>query len=199
MADFDTGDVVRIAAYMRFKATDDIVNTWTFQITAAGGFTYAAGYSKWQTYMDLLYAAITAPLSNSVLPNYLTVENLTQGTVGGSFAWGSFTGGASGGDPTAAQVACLGFGRTLVPRVQIRKYVGVFTETDMTNGLWLSTVTTPVSNMLGIHIVGTVIGGGTTVQGCAYNAPLTRVTFANSPHASATPVIQRRRREGRGS
>ena len=199
MADFDTNDVFRVGAVLQFKGAHDIVNTWTAQITTAGGVSYSVMYNNAATYMDNLYAAIAAPLSNQVLPNYLTLENLTQGTVGGSFAWGSFAGGANGGDPTPAQVCCLGYGRTLVPRVQIRKYLGVFTELDVTAGLWTTAVTTPCDTMMGLHISSMTLLGGMQVQGCAYNPALARVTFAQSPAASTAPVIQRRRREGRGS
>lgn len=199
MADFEVNDVFRVGAVMQFKATYDIVNTWTAQLTAGGGISYGTMYPLVQAYMDTLYAALTAVLSTQMLPNYLTLENLTQGTTGGSFAWGAWAGGTQAAEPTASQVCCLGYGRTLVPRVQIRKYLGVFTEVWMSSGRWPSQITTPVSNMMGIHILPALIGGGVTVQGCAYNPLLARVTFAQSANASQVPVIQRRRREGRGS
>lgn len=199
MADFDALDVFQVGAVMTFKGSHSIANVWTARITTGGGVTYAAMYGYAATYMDLLYANIASQLTSDMAPDYLTLKNITQSTVGGAFAWGTFAGGAHAGDPTAAQVAVLAYARTRVPRVQIRKYLGVFTEAHMTDGLWLSTALTPASDMMGDFIVAQSIGGGLQATGCAYNAALARVTFGHSPHVSTVPVIQRRRREGRGS
>lgn len=199
MADFDTNDIIRIGAVMEFKTAHAIANVWTAKITSGGGVDYAAMYAKAADYMDILYAHIAAELSDEVLPDYLTLANITQSTVGGAFAWDTFAGGTNVNDPTAAQVAVMAYARTAVPRVQIRKYLGVFTIAHMSNGLWTTAVRTACDDMMGDFITSNDIGGGTLVTGVAYNAALARVTEGRSPHTSQAPVIQRRRREGRGA
>lgn len=199
MADFDSLDVFKVGAVMKFKGVHDVVNVWTAQLTTGGGVDYAAMYGYVADYMDILYPNITSVLSNEMDVDYLTLSNLTQDTVGGAFAWGTFAGGTHVGQPVAAQLAVLAYARTRVPRVQIRKYLGVFTEDNLTNGLWVSAVTTPCSDMMADFITAQAIGGGLEATGCAYNAVGPRVTFGQSPHISIAPVVQRRRREGRGS
>lgn len=199
MAEVDPGDVLRVAAVLEFKGAEDIVNVFHLKHTGAGSFTFAEILTPLADYFDDLYAEITSVLSDEILPNYLSLANITQSTVLGAFAWGSFAGGTDTGDPTASQLCCLAYARTVLSRVQIRKYLGVFTESQMTNGLWLTGVSSACNDFMAYHITAQQPTTGLTLKGCAYNAGLARATFGISPHASTAPVVQRRRREGRGS
>lgn len=199
MADFDNGDIIRIGAVLEFKGAHAIANVWTAEIISGGSLSYAVMYTKAADYMDILYAHIASILSDDVLPDYLTLANLTQGTVGGAFAWDTFAGGTNANDPTAAQLACLAYARTRVARVQIRKYLGVMTDNNMTNGLWGSAVTSPCQIMMADFITDNDVGGGTVLRGVAYRPLDQRVTYGQSAHSSVEPVVQRRRREGRGA
>ena len=199
MADFENFDIVRLGAVCKFDNACDIVNTWHVIIAAGGGLAFAQASVDFQEYLDALYDYIDGVQSNKVVDVHISVANVTQDTVWGAIAWDTYTGGSSTDPATSPQVACLGFARTSKSRVQFRKYLGVFPETHITDGEWASTVTTPVSDMMGYHIVGHTMGEGLVLQGCVYNYEAGTYTTSLSPDVSATSVIQRRRRRGRGS
>jgi len=199
MADFNVGDVVRLGVVLKYDLLYDIVNTWHFQITAGPGWTASAAYTSIQAYVDALYTYLTTYMSNRVTADHIQVKNMTQDTIWGAIAFGSWTGGSGAGDPTALQVALLGYGRTQISRVQIRKYLGVFTESDMTLGLWSGSLRGAADNMMSYHVNQQTLTGTMSVKGCAYNPTIPRVTFATSVNTSGAPVVQRRRRVGRGS
>lgn len=124
---------------------------------------------------------------------------MTQNTVWGNIAWDAYAGGTLAEQSTSLQVALLGFGRTAISRVQLRKYFGVFTERDMTSGAWLANVRGACDDLMVDHVQEQVMAGGLALQGCAYRLSDGRVTLATSVSTSEQPVIQRRRRRGRGS
>ena len=199
MAEINPGDILRLAAVMQYQTSDDIVNVYHLQNLGTVGVTFAFAAPLLGNYMDSIMAFMTTQLSNALLPVNLSLSNVTQGTVFGSFAWGVWAGGTGSGDALPGALACLAFARTSLPRVQIRKYYGPWTESGITGGQWLSTVTTPAQQAMAYHITSQFLGTNLTVQGVAYNATLARATAGVSAHSSANPVTQRRRRRGRGS
>lgn len=199
MADFETNDIIRLGGVCRFDGAIDIVNTFHVMIVAGGPMAFAQASQDFVEYMDTLMDYVDAVQSTLITDDYISIKNVSQSTVWGSVAWNAYTGGADAGAATAPQVACLGFARTMLSRVQIRKYFGVFTQGDITDGEWLSAVTTPVYNAMGWHIQQQVMTQGLTLLGVAWSDLYTRATVALSPAASPTCVIQRRRRRGRGS
>ncbi len=199
MADFDTGDVVRLGCVMRFDELFDIVNALHVKIVSGGGLAFAAFTLDVQQYCDALYANISGRLSERVTDDRISIKNVTQSTVWGAIAWGAFTGGINVGDPTALATALLAWGRTQISRVQIRKYLGVFTETDMEGAVWNATARAAGQNYIDYHIVENLMDEGTVLQGVAYSPSLVRATPALTGATSAFPVTQRRRRQGRGS
>lgn len=199
MADFDTGDVVRLTTNQRFQTSYAIVNTWHLRIDSGGGLAFAAFSLDLQQYADALFNPLATVLSNAQTAYNLNVVNVTQGTVWPNFAWSSYTGGSGATDTLAPQVALLAFGRTQLPRVQIRKYLGVFTEAATTNGLFIGAIVSAGLALMTYHIAGQTMGGGSVLRGVAYNYALSRATYALTPACSSVPVIQRRRRLGRGA
>lgn len=198
MADFDTNDVIRIGAVQKFGNAGAIVNVWHVQMTAGGPLAFAAMSQDIAEYMDALYAYITAYTKTTQVADHISIKNETQSTVWGNIAWGTYTGGTDAGDATALQVALLAFARTSLSRVQIRKYLGVSTETQSGGGVWLASYRGAAENMMAYHIVGQTMTNGAVLRGCAYRPLDGRVTFALSASTSEIPVIQRRRRSGRG-
>lgn len=199
MADVETGDILRVAAVMRISEISDIVNTWHLRVSAGGGIAWAEASLDIQEYMDDLYAYLTTYITDEQEADHLEMVNMTQDTTYGSFAWDTWTGGTNVNDPTAWQVSALGFVRTYKPRVQIRKYLGVFTDDQMTDGMWGSTLRSAIINMMTYHQGSQAMTQSLTLKGVAYNA--TAGTYQNgvSTSCSAAPVIQRRRRPGTGS
>lgn len=199
VADVETGDVLRIAAVMEFDAAETIVNTWHVKVMSGGGLAYPAASGDVAEYVDDLYTFLTTYLTDLQLPEHLELSNPTQGTTYGSFSWDTWAGGTNVNDPTATQVCHLGFARTYLPRVQIRKYLGVFTEDHMTESLWSSTQHVAVSNLMAHHITAQTLTAGLVLKGVAYNQALGRATEAISPASTRRPVIQRRRRLDTGA
>lgn len=199
MADVDTGDILRLGALMSFEGVYDIVNTFHIRVTDGGGIDWAAAVTRIQLYLDELYDEIKASLSDAVGSNVISVANITQLTTLGTIAWSPTWAGTGAGDYTAPGVCLFAWGRTLTPRVQIRKYFGVFPEGSLTDGFFITAPRVAVQALMDIHIVPTLTAGGTLFQGVAYNRTTGTYKEAVSADTSAEPSYQRRRRRGRGS
>lgn len=199
MSDVNQSDVLRIGAIMELNGAFEVANVYHVVAENEGGRTFAEASLEIQEYMDDIYAALAATLSDEVLPVNLTLQNVTQATTFGAFAWDAFAGGTQAADQTAPGVALFAWARTLKPRVQIRKYFGVFTEQDMTGGEWSAGVRTACINALTLHVQEYVATGGMIFTGVAYNRTLATTTEGLSVATSAEPAYQRRRKRGRGS
>lgn len=199
MADFDTGDVVRLGCVQKIDGLFDLVNVLHLQITAGGGLTFAAAALDFQEYCSTLFALLTSLVVDNVTADHVSVKNVSQATVWGNIAWGAYTGGTNVQDPLPSQVALLGYGRTHISRVQIRKYLGLFSDVEVLAGVFVFAARLAANNFMDYHIVGQTMGQGLVLRGCAYRPLPVRITFATSATTSEVPVIQRRRRLGRGS
>ena len=199
MADFNEGDVVRLGAVQEFDAAVEVVGVLHVVLQDATFLPFAAAAQDFQEYCDALYALYEASTSDLQLPKHISVKNITQAAVWGNIAWNIYSGGTNVADPTAPQVALLAWGRTSISRVQMRKYLGVGTEVEMTGGTWLAAARTRGQAFIDYHITPQTMGNGLILRGCAYKGDIARVTYAVTGTTSANPVIQRRRRRGRGS
>jgi hypothetical protein len=199
MADFDNGDIVRLAAVLRHNAADDIVNVWHVRIEAGGPMAFAAASQDFQEYVDGLYRPIVAYYSIVTLGDRIAAKNMTQSTVWAAFAWNPAFTGASGADRLPTQVAVLGWGRTQKSRVQIRKYFGPFTENNQIGGSWDGAITAAMSGVMSYHIGTQTMTNGLQLKGVAYNRTAGTYEYAVGATATSNPVIQRRRRRGRGA
>ncbi len=199
MADFDTGDVVRLGCVQKLDGLHDIVNVLHVQITAGGGLTFAAAALDFQEYCSALFTLIDLVVVDNVTADHISVKNVTQSTVWGNIAWGTYTGGQNIQDPLHSQVALLAYGRTHLSIVQISKYLALMSDVEILGGVWTVTARVAAQAFIDYHIVGQLMAGGLILQGCAYRPLPVRVVFATSGTTSEVPVIQRRRRLGRGS
>ena len=199
MADFNEGDVVRLGCVQEFDGSEDIVNVLHCVLQDATFLAFAAAAQDFQEYCDALYATYAAGLSDLMLPKHISVKNITRSEVWGNIAWDTYAGGEEATFATAPQVALLVWGRTPISRVQIRKYLGVGCHGHITDGVWGGTIRGLAQNYIDYHITPHTMGNGLILKGCAYNALLDRVTYAVTGATSANPVIQRRRRRGRGA
>ena len=199
MADVDNGDVLRVGAGLSYDGVYDVVNVWHILMQLDAGLDWATVSGYIQTYIDNCYDDLKTPLNDAIGTNVLSVSNATQLTTLGAIAWSPTWAGVESGEPTAAGVCCFTWGRTYKPRVQIRKYFGVFGEANVVNGSWHSNVRTAAEAAMTYHITSHAMAAGKTFLGVAYNRTLGTYEAAYSVDSSAEPAYQRRRKRGRGS
>lgn len=199
MADFDNGDIVRLGASFLMRTTDVIVNVFNVIIDSGAPMAFAAAAQDFQQYIHFMYDPLMTWYSNQFTSDRISVKNETQATVWGSIAFQAPLVGTNLGDETSQQVALLGWGRTSLSRVQIRKYWGPFTESSLTAGLWLSAIRADILGRMDYHILPQVLGNGLQLTGVAYSTTLLRATVALSATTAEVPVVQRRRRRGTGA
>jgi len=199
MAEIDNLDILRIGATWEFEGTFEVTNVWHVKVTAGGGVTYAVGGLDIQDYMEDIYNELLPTLSDEMATDYITLSNVTQDTTFGAMGWKTPLVGGEAGAVMAPGVCVFGWGRTLKPRVQIRKYFGVHTETSLVEGKWTSAVRADCHDALGIHVLDWALGANLELKGVAYNRTLQTSTEAISVTTSEEPAYQRRRKRGRGS
>lgn len=199
MADVDNGDVLRIAATWEYDGTEEVTNVFHVLVTSGGNKAFGDVSDDIEQYIDLMFDNIDTFLSDLMLVDRLSVANVTQHLVFGTLSWGAMAQGGSAGDPTASGVCLLAYGRTYKPRVQIKKYYGVFTEPDINDGSWSVGIRAAVTTDFNAHINPQTMTDGLAITGVAWNRDLETHTLANSSVTVVEPCYQRRRRRGRGS
>lgn len=199
MADFDNGDIIRIAAVLRHNSADDMVNVWHARIEAGGPMAFAAAALDFAEYVETLYRPIVAYYSIVTVGDHISVKNMTQSTVWAAFAWNPAFTGSSGADRLPTQVAVLAWGRTQKSRVQIRKYMGPFTENNQVGGSWDGAIQSAMASVMSVHIGTQTMTNGLQLKGVAYNRTAGTYEYAVGATATTNPVVQRRRRRGRGA
>lgn len=199
MADFDSGDVLRLGAGLIYDGLYDVVNVWHVRAGATSGQNWAAVEAMVQDWLDGVYADLKTPLSDEIGTGQVSVANVTQDTTLGTILWSPTWAGANGSEPTAAGVCAFAWGRTHKPRVQLRKYFGVFCEINVVDGSWSTGVQDDVEAALTYAITPRSIDQFTEVQAVVYNRTLGTYELAYSVASAAEPAYQRRRKRGRGS
>lgn len=199
MADFEDGDIIRLGCSMIYDSTEEVVNVYHLRLNSGGPMTLAQIDSDLQDWMDNVMETLDTELSTLMLADRISVANVTQATVFGSMPWGAFAQGGAAGEQTASGVCCFTFARTRKPRVQIRKYYGVFPAASLVDGEWDAGVTAAAGDALDYHIAEHVMPIGATMQGVAYNRELDTYEFAHTVATRGEPAYQRRRKRGVGS
>lgn len=199
MADVDPGDVIRVGAGLIYDGLYDVVNVWHVLTNSAGGQTWATFVSNIQGWLNSAYSTLKTPLNDEIATGPVSIANVTQATTLGTIEWNPTWSGAESGEATASGVCCFTWGRTYKPRVQIRKYFGVFGEVNVTTGSWTATVQNACIATMEYAMTARVVGPFTNIQAVAYNRTLDTYEIAHSADASAEPAYQRRRKRGRGS
>ena len=199
MAEVDNGDILRIGATWSFEGVHEITNVWHAKVVAGGGITYAQAALDVQSYMADIYVELEPQLSTAMVTDFLTLSNVTQDTTFGAIAWQGEIVGDDAGEKMPPGVACFAWARTLKPRVQIRKYFGVFSEDGLVGGAWSAVVRGDCDAAMVIHIQDYADGPLLTLKGVAYSRLLTTSVEAISVSTSEEPAYQRRRKRGRGS
>lgn len=199
MSDVDNGDVLRIGCSWVYNLTDEVTNVYHVLVTSGGAKDFADVIDDIQQYADLMYSDILARLKNNLRVDRISVANVTQNLVFGSINWDVTSAGGEAADALPSGVCLLAWGRTLKPRVQIRKYFGVFSEADMLAGVWSGGAISDAFDAMTKHITSQAMTDGLTVTGVAWNRTLETYTLATGVATADEPTYQRRRRRGRGS
>jgi hypothetical protein len=199
MSDVNSGDILRLGGGLSFEGVYDVVNVWHVLAEHASGDSWPNIVPQLQDYMNNLYGDLKTPLNDQIGDNVITVANVTQDTTIGAIDWSPGWAGAESGESTAPGVCCFAWIRTYTPRVQIRKYFGVFGEANIVAGLWHSNVLSACTAAMEYHREPHFIGGGWTFTGVAYNRDLGTYVMGVSSDSAPEPAYQRRRKRGRGS
>lgn len=199
MADVETGDVLRIGATFLIQSVYEYTNVFHVRVTAGGPLSFADAADDIGEYMTDIYNEFIGRCTDQMTSYLITLQNLTQDTTYGAFAWPAPVNGPLATQYLPLGVACLCWGRTVKPRVQVRKYWGVFTEGDLANGSWTAALLTDCQDALSIHLTSYAGTNGLTMLGVAYNRTTQTTTDATGVTSTAEPAYQRRRKRGRGS
>lgn len=199
MADINVGDVLRVAGVMSIDNTWEVTNVWHMLVEAAPNGDFGDNVDDIQEYFDLLVATTDTFYTNNQFAERLEVQNVTTDAVFGSIDWGTFAQGGSAQQHTAMGVCVFAWARTRTPRVQIRKYFGVFTEDDMIDGVWQAGVLGACNASMAVHVASQTMTDGLELQGVAWNRTAKTHTLPTNHTSSNEPAYQRRRKRGKGS
>lgn len=199
MADINEGDVLRIAGVQNIDGLYEVTNVWHLICGGTTPLSFEDATGDIQEYMDLLMDDLDTQFTNNQFADHIEVQNVTTDDVFGSIDWDTYAQGGHTGDHLPLGVCVFAWGRTRKPRVQIRKYFGVFTEEQIVGGVWQAGVLGAVNSAMAVHIDNQTMTDGLTLQGVAFNRVTKVATLATSHASSAKPSYQRRRKRGRGS
>lgn len=198
MADFDIGDLVRVAVRWRYNDAADIVNVLHFRIDSNGASNTTEALEDIMELTAAPYAPVVPYISEVCVHADFQLTNVTKNQVWGVFPPDPALDGAGGSDALPPQTTALLLMRTLTPRVMGRINLPPFSNVDNDDGVISPAAVADIedmgtyllsphtgSNGLGMHYV--VWRGGTT--------------SATPTNRRAVPAyrIQRRRQVGRGS
>lgn len=199
MADVETGDVLRIGASFLLDGVFEIANVFHVRVTAGGSLDFSDASDDIQEYVDAIYDENKLWLSDHMGSYLLSLQNLTQDTTYGAFPFAAPIVGGASGQYLPLGTCCLTWGRTFKPRVQSRKYWGVFAEEGIVDGAWVASLLTACQAAHSVHALSFAGTNGLTVLGVAYNRTAGTTTDMTSVTGAIEPAYQRRRRRGRGS
>ena len=184
---------------MEFDATEDVVNVYQFRLASGGPMSDEEAVDDILEILEVIYTIIRAGLSILQLFEDVRIFNVTQSVLLGVHEWPTLTAGTAAGDPTPPGVAAVLNFSTIIPKVSLRKYFGVFTEGAVgTTGLWLAPDVANVAD-IGTELLAPLVAtNGTWSYG--YISP--KILGWVSPNGATNnniPGYQRRRKQGRGS
>ncbi len=199
MADFETGDIIRIGATMLFDESYEVTNVYHVRLNGGGPLSWEEIDADIQDYMDGIMTTLDTELSLLMDADRLSVSNVTQSTVFGAMPWGAFAQGGASGQAMPPGVCCFVFARTRTPRVQLRKYYGVFPYSAYVDGEWDAGVAAACGDSMDYHIAEQTMTLGSELQGVAYNRTLLTWAYGVSVATRGRAAYQRRRKRGVGS
>jgi hypothetical protein len=193
------GDILRITAKC-WLDEQSVQNTFYCLVTTAWP-QLALALGDIQDILAAGYELVAGKQTSSLTTDALHVMNVTQDESYGDVNWGAaYTGGEDDeGEYLPGPVSALGTVVTLLPRVQGRKFLPGFTETNMMDGKFGGGTIADVLDFMEWFYLTTHGAGDAVCDFGLYNPDLERWTPAYAVAASAIPAYQRRRRIGVGS
>lgn len=194
-------NVYRVAARMAGAQGQDIINVWHVQIANYITGTDADVAQELVDTISAAYLLLKPAASDDQASVDMSVQNVTTGTVQGTFQWTSPFVGTLTGDNLPQQDSLFAFFRTGISRRLGRKFFGIITEASQATGTLIPAIATAMATFLA-QFIGSFVGAttGNTYFFGVYNANKIPV-FVNFTEAIFNTLImtQRRRRFGIGS
>jgi hypothetical protein len=184
---------------MEFDGTEDVMNIYQFRLASGGPMSDENAVIDILAILEVLYTIIVNSISLVQLFRDIRVFNVTQDVLLGLHDWPTMTAGTATGDPTPPGCAAVVNFSTIVPKVTLRKYFGVFTEADVDASGYLSTTLVADIADMGLYLLGPI---GALSGTWAYGFISPKILGWVSPNGSSNnniPGYQRRRKQGRGT
>lgn len=201
MADFDIGDIIRVAARLRTADGGDIVNVYHWRVENEVA-TYddlealiLAGY-------DDLYGDIEANIPSDVSFYDIDIKNLTKNVVYPAISWGDLIQGGGTGATAPESCALVVSGGTNATKTVARKFLGPFISSQLNDGVWASGTSSAAAGFLARWLLGFTSVGGTHLAPVVVRlleGAIDRVVDITSGKVSNAVRNQRRRQRGVGS
>lgn len=193
------GDVIRASARMEFEGVDDVVNVYEFMLTSGPSLDDSQTATSILNVLETIYTPLIGTQNNQYAYRDVRLENVTQSTLLGVFAWPTLTTGASiTGNLPPGVSGLINLG-TDVAKVILRKYLGGFIQSNLdTDGTFTSALVAVLVAVANILLSPITEGGNTWDYGYISSKTL---LFERPVSATITdiPAYQRRRKQGRGS
>lgn len=202
MSDVENQNVMRAVTRLRTANGDDIMNTWhwVFNGSAAdSGVVLAAITAK----LDALYDIIQPGIPNDVSFVDIDIANATKREVFAAQDWPALTVGGATGDTMPEHCCALVLGRTNVPKVSGRKFLGPFGEASNVDGAWENGLLLSLGQLAADWMENIVIDGGRTLAPVVARyiggGALSGFTHLITAVVDNRIAVQRRRKRGVGA
>lgn len=196
----DENDIIRVACRQRYASVDEVVNVYhVVCLTNETANDQGIGDDLADIFGQV-YVEIEGLLSSALEPNVIDVYNVTQDYPIGQFNWGGgYNGGTGGGSELPSGVAGLVIWNTNVKRMQGKTYIGVLTESSLTDGIWNAAYLSDMTAFVGAMLDFPASLSSSTYQFEIYSRENEIVRHPTGFRIPLEPAYQRRRRRGRGS
>jgi hypothetical protein len=182
-----------------FDVVEDIVNTFQFRLDSASLTDDAQVLDDLISLLESIVTIMKNLATAITVWRRIRVQNISNNTLIGERAFTAPIAGLVSGNPAPPGVAALLSLKTNIPRVVMRKYIGVLPQSTITaTGVIAAASVTHLNNLGNFLMSSQIKTNGTWSYG--YLSPKTAgfvrpVSFLSS----SVPAYQRRRRQGRGS
>lgn len=192
-------DIIRVDVLGDLDTTNQIVNSYQFQVSSTFTLTNADVLTDLATLLRAMYDAVKALTTVLTVWRRIRVQNITSGLLVGEQDFATPVAGGSSGEQGAFQSAGLVSFKTAVPRVVMRKYLPVSEAATGPDGKLTAAAVALLATM-GTTLLNPLVGASTASYRFGYLSPKTQ-TFEvpNSRLVSQVIATQRRRRPGVGS
>lgn len=195
----NAGDVLRVTAKCLLDE-QSIQNVFYCLVTTAWP-DLGQALDDIQSILSDGYALIKEKQTDHLTSDHIGVHNITQDETYGEIIWTEdYPGGT---DDTSeylpGPVCALGRVGTWKPRVQGRKFLAGFTETNLADGKWGGGVISDVGDFMEWFYLTTHGAGDAVCDFGLYNPDLDEFNLGHTIFSDAVPAYQRRRRIGVGS